>query len=306
MNGYELSKIWYSFCRENSDRVNPNHHALFFWIVEKANNLQWPQNFGLPTDEAMFFLGINSYKTYIKALRELVDFGIIDLLSESKNQYTSNRICFGKKCQSDSKANTKASPKQVQSKSKASPKQSDHNKTIETLKTNETIKHINNISDSDCDFFKDDNLKVGHEKAPQTGAQPNESNFPFEIIWGMYGKKGSAKVSKQRYEKLKENIREIIFEHVPRYVSSTPELKFRKNFEVYLNQETYNDQIIEHGSSSAKTVYRSSKNESSEQYLGRVGSELDEIFERRFGKSSNEASDTASYEFDHYTDFKDV
>ena len=164
----------------------------------------------------------------------------------------------------------------------------------------------NKLKTNSIDRVLKKSLESKKEKAPHTGAPPNESNFPFEIIWGMYGKKGSAKVSKQRYEKLKENIREVIFEHVPRYVASTPELKFRKNFEVYLNQETYNDQIIEHGSSSTKTVYRSSKNESSEQYLGRVGSELDEIFERRFGKSSNEASDTASYEFDQYTDFKDV
>lgn len=92
MNSYELSRKWYEFCGQNSDKINPSYHALYFWIIEKANRLRWPDSFALPTDEAMHYLGISSYKTYTKIFEGLSEFGFIEIVSRSKNQYTSNRI----------------------------------------------------------------------------------------------------------------------------------------------------------------------------------------------------------------------
>ena len=56
-------------------------------------------------------IGIRNYKTFAKTFRDLIDWGFITLIEKSKNQYSTNIIALVK--------NTKASPKQVQSKSKA-------------------------------------------------------------------------------------------------------------------------------------------------------------------------------------------
>jgi len=33
-------------------------------------------------------------------------------------------------------------------------------------------------------------------------------------------------------------------EHIPKYVLSTPDKKYRKNFETYLNNKSFNDEIL--------------------------------------------------------------
>lgn len=133
MNGYDLSKAWFTWCGDNRKLINPNHHALYFWIVEKANSLIWSPSFGLPSGECMHYLGINSYKTYIKTFDDLEKFGFIKVVERSKNQYTTNII----ELVNFTEAQDKASPKQVQSKGKAhtkpSPTQSDYNKTFKPL-----------------------------------------------------------------------------------------------------------------------------------------------------------------------------
>lgn len=49
----------------------------------------------------------------------------------------------------------------------------------------------------------------------------------------------------RKWANLKNHCREAALKHIPRYVASTPDIQFRKNFEVYLNQEAWNDEIIE-------------------------------------------------------------
>jgi len=113
MSGYELTKKWYEWCRDNIEIVRPNHHALYFWCVEKCNRLDWPASYSLPSEEAMHHLGMISYKTYIKTLEELISFGFITMCQRSKNQYTANIIALVNF--------TKALPKQCQSSTKAKP-----------------------------------------------------------------------------------------------------------------------------------------------------------------------------------------
>ena len=71
-----------------------------------------------------------------------------------------------------------------------------------------------------------------------------ENENSFEEIWEMYGKKGNKKTSERKWENLKNNCREAALNHIPKYVQATPDIQFRKNFETYLNQECWNDEII--------------------------------------------------------------
>ncbi|MDR1879412.1 MAG: DUF4373 domain-containing protein [Tannerellaceae bacterium] len=68
--------------------------------------------------------------------------------------------------------------------------------------------------------------------------------FSFENAWAMYGRKGNKKTSARKWANLKNHCREAALKHIPLYVRSTPEIQYRKNFETYINQECWNDELI--------------------------------------------------------------
>lgn len=66
----------------------------------------------------------------------------------------------------------------------------------------------------------------------------------FEKLWDMYQKKvGDKRKLLKKWSALKESEREAIMKHVPMYVESTPDKKYRKNLETYLNNRSWNDEI---------------------------------------------------------------
>ena len=66
----------------------------------------------------------------------------------------------------------------------------------------------------------------------------------FDLVWNLYEKKGNRKTSEKKWSNLKNHCREAALKHIPLYVKSTPDKKYRKNFETYINQEVWNDEII--------------------------------------------------------------
>jgi hypothetical protein len=65
----------------------------------------------------------------------------------------------------------------------------------------------------------------------------------FEQVWILYGKKGNKKTSTAKWSKLKEETKQLALLKIPAYVKSTPDIQYRKNFETWLNQECWNDEI---------------------------------------------------------------
>jgi hypothetical protein len=106
MKGYDFSKKYFAFALEHTGVCKPVHCALYHAILERANILHWPENFGLPTDVTMDMVGVLSYKTYGIALGELEDFGLINIITRSKNQYTANVIALVKNTKAYTKATT--------------------------------------------------------------------------------------------------------------------------------------------------------------------------------------------------------
>ena len=90
--GYELSRQWFEFCFNNSDLINSNHSAIYFFAIELCNQLGWKDKFGFPSSMAKEATGIKSYKTYSKNLNDLVRWGFIKMVQKSQNQYTANII----------------------------------------------------------------------------------------------------------------------------------------------------------------------------------------------------------------------
>ena len=71
-----------------------------------------------------------------------------------------------------------------------------------------------------------------------------KSVFSFDEFWDAYGKKVDKKKCEKIYVKISEQERAKIKTHVPQYVASKPEKKYRKDPQTYLNGECWNDEII--------------------------------------------------------------
>jgi len=113
MNGYELSRIWFDWCFENPEKISPNHSAVYFFAIEHCNRLGWRKKFGFPTEMVKDAVGIKSYNTYIKTLNDLVDWGFIEMIERSKNQYSANIVALSKFDKALDKALDKAIVKHV-------------------------------------------------------------------------------------------------------------------------------------------------------------------------------------------------
>ncbi|KAA6340118.1 hypothetical protein EZS27_011998 [termite gut metagenome] len=80
-----------------------------------------------------------------------------------------------------------------------------------------------------------------HNQKPEIIAYDELS---FENVWINYGKKGNKKTSKRKWEAMINKNKKLAVDHIPRYVEATPDIQFRKNFETYINQEVWNDEIL--------------------------------------------------------------
>ena len=168
---YNYIRKWFEYAFANTDKVRPIHAAIYLWHVELNNRLGWVTKFGSPATQTMAACGIHQYKTYKKAFDELVEWGFIFIVTESKNQYVSSIVALVKNTEAlphanksalvsalveNTKATTKANKvdsamvKNTEAPPKAlpkhSPKQTPHNKT-NILIEKQTIE-IENTSDA--------------------------------------------------------------------------------------------------------------------------------------------------------------
>jgi hypothetical protein len=139
MNGYDLSREFFAYKFENSNKIKANHTELYFYIIDLWNRLGQKKEFGLPTSVTMECLGIGSYNTYKKTLNDLIEIGFIKLISDSKNQHYSKVIAISNFDKALDKALDKATIKAVD---KAPDKAVD---SIDKQINNITNKQINNI-----------------------------------------------------------------------------------------------------------------------------------------------------------------
>lgn len=92
--GYALTRKIFDFA-DNERDCKCFHIALFLFIVDLNNKLNWISEFGLPTDRTMHCLSIGNRNTYIKLLEDLTKWGFIEQVEPPKNQYQARiiKIC---------------------------------------------------------------------------------------------------------------------------------------------------------------------------------------------------------------------
>ena len=86
-----------------------------------------------------------------------------------------------------------------------------------------------NDNDTDTDNDNDNNANAINIR--------EESNVSFEKVWQLYGKPvGDTKTIKEQWNALSEQDRIAIRSYIPLYVASTPEVRYRKNFNNFLSE----------------------------------------------------------------------
>ena len=208
MDVFSLSRNWFEFCFNNPEKIKPGHSAVYFFAIEHCNRLGWKDKFGFPSQMVMEAVGIKNWRTYSAILKELVEFGFIEMVEISKNQYSSNIIAIVK----NTKATTKALDKALQKHS---------------------TKHSKKQRRSTVSIDKQ-----------ETKNKEQETIYTFETFWKDYDKKVGKPKCENKWKSISEADRKLIMENIPKYKESQPNKKFRKDPHAYLNQQAWNDELI--------------------------------------------------------------
>lgn len=72
-----------------------------------------------------------------------------------------------------------------------------------------------------------------------------KDEYTFENAWNLYQKKVGCKDKlEKKWNSMSFKDRKAATEHIPLYVMATEDKKYRKNFQTYLNQRAWEDEII--------------------------------------------------------------
>lgn len=136
MNGYNLLRDWYNFKFANPSKTKSIHSDFYCYLIDLWNRLGQKDEFGLPTSVTMELLNIGSYNTYKKVLNDLIEFGFVILIVESKNQHQSKIVALSKSDEATDKAldkaHIKATDKASDTINKQVNKETKNNQTIPT------------------------------------------------------------------------------------------------------------------------------------------------------------------------------
>jgi hypothetical protein len=150
---FEYFNGFWNWALNNPEKNNPTVTAIYFYILNVANELRWKESFGLSSTQIISAVGVSNYKTYKKNLDILVENGLIKIVVQSKNQYQCNIFGLVKF--------TEASPKQNQSKAEAKKKQSESN-----AHNHKTIKNDKDLL-NDKDFLSENEISIDESKKNQ-------------------------------------------------------------------------------------------------------------------------------------------
>jgi hypothetical protein len=85
--------------------------------------------------------------------------------------------------------------------------------------------------------------EVEHERARE---ESRLTVWPtFDDFWDLYDKKNDRPKCEKKWEKINQGAREKIMLHLPEYIKSTPDKNYRKNPATYLNNQSWENEIIE-------------------------------------------------------------
>ena len=90
-------------------------------------------------------------------------------------------------------------------------------------------------------------IQLLEENGYKVTAPPKEvkDEYTFERAWNLYNKKVGCKAKlEKKWNSMSQKDRKAAIEYIPLYVISQPDKQFRKNFQTFLNQRAWKDEII--------------------------------------------------------------
>ena len=85
-----------------------------------------------------------------------------------------------------------------------------------------------------------------------THDEDEQTTLSFDQWWDMYGKKVDRAKCEKKWEKLSLAEKQACIAATPAYVASTPDLQYRRHPATYLNNKSWENQIIPHSNGTNK------------------------------------------------------
>ena len=90
-------------------------------------------------------------------------------------------------------------------------------------------------------------IQLLEENGYKVTAPPKEvkDEYTFELAWNLYEKKVGCKAKlEKKWNSMSQKDRKAAIEYIPLYVLSQPDKQYRKNFQTFLNQRGWEDELI--------------------------------------------------------------
>tara|TARA_Y100001963_G_scaffold72041_1_gene100140 strand:- start:5568 stop:6389 length:822 start_codon:yes stop_codon:yes gene_type:complete len=155
--------------------------------------------------------------------------------------------------------------------------------------------------------LSDAGRKGGLSKAKKYTKQPSsikvnniklnkKINITFEEFWIAYDyKKGDKEKISKKWESLKDRDRIDIMEHLKLYIKSTPDKQYRKHPLTYLNNKSWNDEIIDNNNGVVKS--HKFKITDGKNYLAWCSKCLESDFYEAFNFDPNKVESKCCYDY---------
>lgn len=235
INGFEQIKSFYSWVFDNQDKgIKSQHISLYLFLINQNNRNNWIEWFKCPYDLAMGGSCISSKKTYYACLKDLQGWNLIQY-TPGVNNWKAPLIRIevlkltSSVPQSEPQVIPQELPLHIQALIQATEPLPIHNIKLLTNNLKPITSNIEKIL-----FFI---------KTIKTPFPPEEDNG-FENFWILYDKKTDKPKAISKWNLLSKIDKEKIMEYIPLYKISQPDKKFRKDPCTFLNNRSWENEII--------------------------------------------------------------
>lgn len=108
----------------------------------------------------------------------------------------------------------------------------------------EGVKNLSIGGKEPLPYIIDNNNKRDYNDNVPTLFEKKSIEISFDQFWDQYDKKVGRPEAEKLWKKINGQEREKIMQHLPKYKFAQPEKRYRKNPSTYLNQKSWNDEII--------------------------------------------------------------
>ena len=242
-------------------------YNIRYWLEKnQVNDKNWVDGFYWTYNSAEAFAKMFPYMSASSIMRwlgEMEKDGIIKTANHNKNSFDRTKwytIVKEFNIRNDkSISQSKKSISQIEKSYK------------ETDRIPDRIPNTSPLSSHEHSSFADIPQGEECEKSPLTHSKPSDgTNTPlnpkevadgdgrasaevFEHLWVTYGRIGSKKAAKSLWNRLSAEDREKMEKHLPLYVKSTPEKRYRKHLERYIKGELWDAEIVNRSDAAKNT-----------------------------------------------------